>query len=230
MEISGTAIIWIRGKSMHFEILVEDESGSIVIKNMMDKINSLYSLSLTYRIHPYKGLGKLRRDLNHKADPVKRILLDNLPRILNGYGRSLDKNSAVIVVVDLDGRDCKIFKKELTDLLEACRNRPVAVFCIAIEEMEAWLLGDRNALLTAYPSVNKKILNSYKQDSICGTWEVMADALCKEKAAGLNEKVYPETGRRKCEWAQNISPYIDIEKNNSPSFNYFVKKIRSLAG
>lgn len=57
----------------------------------------------------------------------------------------------------------------------------------------------------------------------------MADVLCKEKAAGLKKKGYAEIGRRKCEWAQKISPYMDIAKNNSPSFNYFVKKIKNLA-
>jgi len=215
---------------MHFEILVEDKSGSIVIRNMMDKINSLYFLSLTYRIHPYKGLGKLPPDLNHRSNPEKRILLERLPQILKGYGRSLGENNAVIVVVDLDRGDCRTLKKELAGLLDACSNKPKTVFCIAIEEMEAWLLGDRNALLKAYPSIRKSALTSYVQDSICGTWEVMADALCKEKAAGLKKKGYAETGRRKCEWAKNISQYIDIEKNTSSSFNYFVKKIKKLAG
>lgn len=82
---------------MHIEILVEDLSGSIVIENIVKKINSIYSLSLTYRIHPYKGMGKIPENLNQEADPKKRILLDRLPRILKGYERSLDENSTVVV-------------------------------------------------------------------------------------------------------------------------------------
>ena len=31
------------------------------------------------------------------------------------------------------------------------------VFCIAVEEMEAWLLGDRNALRAAYANVADRI-------------------------------------------------------------------------
>lgn len=53
------------------------------------------------------------------------------------------------------------------------------VFCIAVEEMEAWLMGDREALLCAYPKAKESVLKEYKQDSICGTWEVLANAVYK---------------------------------------------------
>ena len=44
--------------------------------------------------------------------PEKRILLDQLPRLLRGYGKSLPDSCAVVVVVDLDKRDCMEFKRE----------------------------------------------------------------------------------------------------------------------
>ena len=43
----------------------------------------------------------------------------------------------------------------------------------AIEESEAWLLGDREALIAAYPDINLEILDTYVQDSQCGTWELL---------------------------------------------------------
>ena len=51
------------------------------------------------------------------------------------------------------------------------------VFCIAIKEMEAWLLGDLNAIEAAYPQVRKTYIRSYTQDGICDTWEVLANMI-----------------------------------------------------
>lgn len=67
------------------------------------------------------------------------------------------------------------------DLIKSCRNtehdkdRSCVLPCG--EEIEAWLLGDRHALLSAYPHAKMHVLNTYVQDSICGTWEVLADAV-----------------------------------------------------
>ncbi len=97
---------------MHFEILVEDKSGSITLKSIIEKTMGSNGQDHTYRIHSYKGIGRLPKGLRSTTDPKKRILLDNLPRILVGYGKSLERShSAVIVVVDLDTKDCKKFKK-----------------------------------------------------------------------------------------------------------------------
>ncbi len=50
-------------------------------------------------------------------------------------------------------------------------------FCLAIEEGEAWLLGDLDAVRTAYPGARKAVLDEDVSDSRCGTWEVLADAV-----------------------------------------------------
>lgn len=34
-------------------------------------------------------------------------------------------------------------------------------------------------------------------------------------------------GGKKHEWANAIAPLIDLDRNQSPSFNYFVKKLQS---
>jgi len=100
------------------------------------------------------------KDLRGKSDPSKRILLDRLPKILAGYGKSLGPRDAVVVVVDLDDRNCHVFKKELLQLLKACDPAPEVLFRIAIEEMEAWLLGDREAVLKEFPRAKTKELDS----------------------------------------------------------------------
>lgn len=214
---------------MHFEILVEDRSGSIMLENIIAKISVSLPLDLTYRIHAYSGLGKLPKNLTKDNNPQKRALLSKLPMLLRGYGRSSDDNSAVVIVMDCDKNDCKILKNELNQVLHACTIPPKTAFCIAIEEMEAWLLGDRKALLAAYPYAKTSILDGYLQDSICNTWELMADAITKEMSRGLKKKGYPEIGIRKCEWAERISPNMNIQNNISPSFQHFVNKIIEFA-
>ena len=215
---------------MHFEVLVEDQSGSIALEAIMKKILGANDASHSWSMHSYRGLGRIPKNLRSVTDPKKRILLDQLPAVLQGYGKSLTHHEAVIVVVDLDDRDCLAFKKELVDVLNVCSPRPRALFRIAIEESEAWLLGDRNAVKVAYPLAKDSILNSYVQDSICGTWEVLAEAIHQGGAARLKKLGYPDTGRAKCEWAREIAPHMDVDRNQSKSFQVFRDAVRSLAG
>ena len=118
------------------------------------------------------------------------------------------------MVVDLDDKDCPTFKQELLDVLNACDPRPQAVFRIAIEEGEAWLLGDRAAVKAAYPGARDS-LDRYVQDSICGTWEVLADAVHSGGASRLQNLSYRETGTAKCEWAAKIATHMDMDRNRS---------------
>ena len=134
------------------------------------------------------------------------------------------------MVVDLDTQNCLAFKQELLDKLAECNPRPRTLFRIAIEESEAWLLGDRKALKKAYPKARDSVLNGYKQDSICGSWEVLAEAVNRGGLAPLKRAGYPEVGEAKCEWARNIAPHMDVDQNQSKSFQVFRDGIRKLAG
>ena len=117
----------------------------------------------TWKTHAYKGIGRVPKDLRGKTDPWKRIILDQLPRILAGYGKSLrSTDSAVVVVVDLDDRDCIGFKQELLQIQSKCYPKPRVLFRLAIEEMEAWLLGDRDAIVKAFPRAKMNALHSYR--------------------------------------------------------------------
>ncbi len=52
----GTVIIWMRGEPMHFEVLVEDASGKIALKSILEKILGTNGQDHTYRIISYKGI------------------------------------------------------------------------------------------------------------------------------------------------------------------------------
>ena len=215
---------------MHLEVLVEDQSGSIALEIILEKILGGNHSEHSWRIHPYKGIGRIPKNLHHQPDPKKRALLDRLPSILRGYGRSLRADhSAVVVVMDLDNRDCMELKQELLAVLDDCAPSPRTLFRIAIEESEAWLLGDRAAVREAYPKAKVPVLNGYEQDSICGTWERLADAVHPGGSARLKKAGWPAPNRAKCEWAARIAPHMDPDRNRSKSFQVFRDGIRSLA-
>ena len=143
---------------------------------------------------------------------------------------SLNDSDAVVVVVDSDERDCIVFKQELLSVLNACNPRPETLFRIAIEETEAWLLGDRTAVKSAYPDAKDAVLNSYVQDSVCGTWEVLADAVHSGGSNLLKKLGYPAAGMAKCDWARDIAPHLDVNQNQSKSFQVFRDGVKNLAG
>lgn len=212
---------------MHFEILVEDQSGKRALDILMPKI---VSDPHTFQVIGYRGIGRLPKNLRSGSDPRKRLLLDQLPRLLRGYGKAFrSRRAAVIVVCDLDDRCLKVFRQDLHGVLTACNPRPETRFCIAIEEGEAWLLGDYRAVEAAYPTVDMSVLRSYRNDDICGTWELLADAVCRGGAAGLRRSGWQAVGKEKSEWAERIAPHMDVDRNSSPSFRYFRERIRALA-
>ena len=214
---------------MHLEVLIEDKSGSIALGHILEKILGANGSVHSWRIHPYRGIGRLPKNLRGVANPNNRLLLDNLPSVLSGYGKSLTGSSAVVVVVDADDRDCMAFKQEMLSVLNACYPRPRTLFRIAIEEGEAWLLGDRAAVKSAYPNAKDAVLNNYVQDSICGTWEVLADAVYTGGSKLLKKLGYQPAGMAKCDWAGEIARHMDIDSNGSKSFQVFRDGIRKLA-
>lgn len=212
---------------MHFEILVEDRSGKRALDILMPKI---VSEPHTFNVIGYRGIGRLPRNLRSGSDPRKRLLLDQLPHLLRGYGKAFqNQGAAVIIVCDLDDRCLKLFRRELYDVLAACNPRPETRFCIAIEEGEAWLLGDLRAVAAAYPAVDRSVLRRYRNDDICGTWELLADAVYPDGAAGLKRSGWQAAGKEKSEWAEHIAPHMDVDRNSSPSFQYFRERVRALA-
>lgn len=205
---------------MHIEFLVEDSSGEKLLSQLLPQILGQHGAQHTWRMKSYKGIGRIPRGLSAKADPAKRILLDQLPRLLQGYGKTPGID-AVVVVLDTDRRDCKKFLQELEAVVERCKSTPRTLFRMAIEEIEAWYLGDRAALQKAYPRAKREVLDRYVQDSVCNTWELLADAVHAGGVAAIKKFGWPLPGQIKHEWAEKIGPHMRINQNASPSFNKF---------
>lgn len=212
---------------MHFQFLVEDVSGKEALDLLIPKM--IDSSHHTFDVKSYKGIGAIPKNLNKASDPRKRILLDQLPRLLKGYGRSFQSFDAVLIIVcDLDDRDKSSFLLELTDLLNGCKPVPNTYFCLAIEEGEAWLPGDMVAVRAAFPNAKLQVLNKYKNDAICGTWELLADAVYSGGSQALKKSGYQKIGSEKFKWASMIPPHMNVHSNKSPSFNNLKSTLEGL--
>ncbi len=213
---------------MHFDILVEDQSGKKMLEILMPKIKGSAD---TFTVKSYKGIGTIPKHMKNPKDAANRIFLENLPKLLNGFGRTYygygkDYKAVVVVVCDLDDKCFKTFIRQLQNILDNCTKKPDTHFCLAVEEGEAWFLGDIPAIKKAYPKAKDNVLQSYTNDSICGTWEKLADAVYPGGAQALSAKGIHAKGTEKAKWAEDISPCMDLSGNLSPSFQHFIKKIK----
>lgn len=209
---------------MHIEFLIEDQSGKKAMEILIPKI---LADNITYRVHSYKGVGHIPKGLHPKSNANKRILLDQLPKMLQGYAKTPGYD-VVVVICDLDDKDRDQFISELNGTLESCNPKPKTFFSLAIEELEAWYLGDLDAIRKAYPHAKNAVLNGYTNDSICGTWELLADAVYKGGHQALSKKSWQIVGLQKSIWAETISPHMNVEENKSPSFQKMCEQLKSL--
>jgi len=219
---------------VHFEILVEDASGKALLEQIVPKILGPKGKANQYRIVniqelKHRVMAELPRK-QAKTLPWDAILSQTLTIQLRAYSKALiRKKGVVVIVVDLDSRNLGHFQTNLEEIFHAHAPNLAGGIRLAIEEIEAWILGDLSAVRRAYPLVKEYVLTSYEQESICGTWELLADALFHGGAERLAEIGYPLIGREKCRWAENIGQYIDVDKNRSPSFHAFRDLLRRWA-
>ncbi|MGI6077101.1 MAG: hypothetical protein ACOYCB_02930 [Fastidiosipilaceae bacterium] len=214
---------------MHIEILVEDKSGGVILDSIFAKICSDQDRMWTYSIHPHRGAGRLPDALDGRPKLRETTLLELLPAKLRAYRQLYCQGMPLLIVVVLDADDnpSKAYFNRLLKVTHVVGRELPVIIGLAVEELEAWLLGDEEAILKAYPDADTKVIRAYEQDSVCGTWEILCRAILRERGEQLIELGYPAVGKHKYDWASKISPHLDLENNKSPSFqrfyNYLVK-------
>ncbi len=196
----------------HIEILTEEPSAEIALYQILPKI--IRSTEVTYKIITHQG---------------KDDLLKKLPGKLRGYKKWMPENYRIVVLVDKDSQDCHRLKAELEKIAHQAGLVSKSRFSkhvfqvlnrIAIEELEAWFLGDEQAIIKAFPRVRpySKKRKYNNPDSIPGgTWESL------EKL--LQNSGYYKEGMSKMEVSKKISEKMNPSINKSQSFNVFVKGI-----
>lgn len=215
---------------MYFQFLTEDKSTEVLVEQIMNKLKEAYpQKELFYDIKSFHGIGHLKKQGNAQQQKTGMLLNDLFP-IMRGIGKALlqVEHAVIIVIMDNDKNDKTAFRNELNQM--AVSNMVLAdhEFCIAVKEMEAWLLGDVKAIEAAYPNARKSAWKEYEQDGICDTWEVLANAIypgglteLRKKAAGT----YKQIGIVKCEWARMIGAQMSLTENASPSYHFFVESL-----
>ena len=206
---------------MLIEILSEDKSGAVVVQRLAERIAENEGVDFELHVHPHRGCGSFLKDMDSAPPKFASSLLDLRPAKLRAYNKVYGgKDVILIIAMDSDDND----PQELRQMLYSCAAKYApdirSIVGLSTEEIEAWVLGDRDAIRTAYPDSRMDVLDSYEQDSVCGTWEVLCRVI-SENAEELIEIGYPAIGHYKALWAETISRYMVPEKNISPSFNTF---------
>lgn len=167
--------------------------------------------------HPHQGKGTLPKD--HKAPPLPRRfgLLDLLPATLRAYSASPEMtDDGVLVVLDADDEDPGDLEKRIGKIVTAYAPARTMVR-LAVEETEAYYLGDLRALKAAFPEADMGAAKAYVADSIVGTAEKFGE-------------VVGDDGLRKVLWAEAMGPRVttDPARSRSPSFRALHSGIREL--
>ena len=206
---------------MLIEILSEDKSGAVVVERLAERITENEGIKARVNVHPHRGCGSLPKDMTAKPPKFANSLLDLLPSELRAYNKIYaGKDIILIIAMDSDDKDPQALRQEIYSVASKFAPDIRSVVGISTEEIEAWVLGDKNAIIEAYPDSNKEVLDSYVQDSVCGTWEILCRAI-SENAEELIDIGYPAIGHYKALWTENISKYMLPQRNVSPSFNTF---------
>lgn len=172
---------------------------------------------VAFRVHPHQGKGSLPANPSARPQPQHRGLLDQLPAKLRGFEEARPRPTGVVVLVDADDDDWEELAAKIMAVASSESPNTNVIVTIAVEESEAFFLGDIAALKKAYPHADIDLARSYEPDSICGTWELLG-------------RVIGDDGGNKVEWAASIGPYLTINpaRSRSPSFKRLLNALKQL--
>jgi hypothetical protein len=198
------------------KVLLEGEADVPVMREVLQRRFQLTE-DKDFSIYPHQGLGKLPVSVCAIPEPKHKGLLHRLPYKLRGYARS-QPNVLVLVVLDVDRRNCKDVLSELKAMFDQLPQPRVRVlFRLAIEETESWFVADTVAVGKAFPKAKLQVLKIIQPDAVTGAWEKLAQAL------GENPEFC--TGNNKKLWAEKISPHLNLDTPPSPSLRKLIEGI-----
>ena len=143
----------------------------------------------------------------------KSDLQESIPRKLKAWRQPDVK---FVIVQDQDSGDCVKIKEFLKGLAEPSGRE--ALIRIACRELEAWYLGDLNAVSLAYGRDVRALAAKRKFR--------MPDQLGNPKEE--LRKLFP--AHQQLDGARRIAVHMDVENNASVSFRQFVSGVRRLCG
>ena len=199
---------------MFIEVLTEGASDVPVVREVLTRHFGLNE-HIDFQIHAHRGRGRIPANLLAQPAQKHRGLLDQLPAKLRGFGKYMDNQFLVLVLIDADQEDCKDLLEQLNSLLSQLPSHPPRVlFRLAIEETESWFLADKDAIRSAFPKAKLSVIQNVVADSRVGAWEKLAEC--------LGRKPVEITGADKTYWAEKISPYLNLQTPISPSLSKLI--------
>lgn len=186
---------------MRIEFLVEEASTAEILRAILPQIMpEPWVLDENYFIRPHEG---------------KKDLQKSIPRKVKAFGKFPQK-VGIVVLQDQDSSDCKELKANLVRLCanHANENTPYLVR-IACHELEAWYIGDMDALEAVFPRFNAK---NYKNKAIFRN----PDACVNPK----NELKRILGEYSQLQKAKEMGAQMAINKNKSESFNQFIRGVK----
>jgi hypothetical protein len=194
---------------MHLEVYVEEPSAEAALGILIPKI---VGEAHSHRIYNLMG---------------KDTLLRELPKRLRSYRGMSMQAMRIVALVDRDRDDCADLKQGLEAMAAAAKiptraarkpGQPAIMDTrLAIEELEAWYIGDVPALRSAYPKV-PATLDKWARfrfpDAVAGgTWETLERA--------LQRYGYHSGGLAKIKLARDVAAHMNPAANRSESFCRF---------
>lgn len=202
---------------MFIEVLTEGASDVPVVREVLVRQFGL-SEDVDFRIHPHRGRGNMPTDPLAQPDPKHRGLFDQLPAKLRGFGKYMDEQCLVLVLVDVDDDDCEQLLAKLNALLLSLPTKPPRVmFRLAIEETESWFLADSNAIKKAFPNAKLALIQNIAPDARGGAWEKLAECLNHKPSSGAPKKTH---------WAEQIAPHLNLDTPFSPSLSKLISGLQ----
>ena len=125
------------------------------------------------------------------------------------------RNPRFVILHDNDGGDCSQLKEKLP-LLASQANKPYHVR-IVCQELEAWFIGDLNAVESAFPASNA--LKQVGRASFRNPDTIVQPSNEIRELTGTTAKV----GR-----AERISNFLDLNINRSPSFQLLISTLKKI--
>ena len=184
---------------MQVEILVEEPSMEFFLRGVLPSLlPEGISLDENCFIRAHEGKQHLQREIPPKV------------RAYQHYSIPIK----VIIIQDQDSSDCKELKQKITAMVNENSTLPFIVR-IACRELEAWYLGDMDALEKTYPHFKaEKHRNKakFRNPDTCNA----SDEL---------RKIIPNF--QKSTAARGMPLYMDFSENRSTSFQHLVKGLNS---
>jgi len=181
---------------MELVFFLEEQSAKVFLDGFLP---FLLPPEISFRTIPHQGKHDLQR---------------SLPRKLRAWR---DPHARFIILHDKDGNDCLLLKESLRKICAQARPDIRPLIRIACHELEAWYLGDFDALERAFPGFNAQHVRGrakYRDvDSLANAAEELTKLV----------PTYQKVGG-----SRQLGTALKVGENTSQSFQTFVCGVQSL--